>query len=309
MLSRRRDGTSSPTSRQYSYCPSTPCTIPCPGHDRPAARAAHQAGRRPLERPGAPARRARPWAPTARRRRPPRTAAGGSGVEASRPRSPLVRPRSVPAPRRPAPRRPRALRGRCRPPRRQVIARTRRAAGGGGGRRAQDGARRHLQPFLLRLQLPVHGQREAEEAARLPAPADHVLRVQVEGAGQPRQQGQVEEERGRHLLQPAREPAAERRRRRSLRAAPDPAPPRPPRRGQPGPPSGARAERPAPPQRGRRKMSVGCGAPPCGEPGPPRPSPAAVRFERRKTCGRAGLPRARNPGAGCRSGSSRRRCG
>lgn len=193
-------------------------------------------------------------------------------------------------------------------PRRQVIARTRRAAGGGGGRRAQDGARRHLQPFLLRLQLPVHGQREAEEAARLPAPADHVLRVQVEGAGQPRQQGQVEEERGRHLLQPAREPAAERRRR-SLRAAPDPAPPRPPRRGQPGPPSGARAERPAPPQRGRRKMSVGCGAPPCGEPGPPRPSPAAVRFERRKTCGRAGLPRARNPGAGCRSGSSRRRCG
>lgn len=231
MLSRRRDGTSSPTSvlilSQYSLYHPVPRARP------PRSTSGAPGGTETPRAPGSagsagtavgPHRSAAPPAADGCRR-----LRRGSLPSAVAARSPPFRPGPPTSPggrRLAAPERSAAGAALPAAPRRQVIARTRRAAGGGGGRRAQDGARRHLQPFLLRLQLPVHGQREAEEAARLPAPADHVLRVQVEGAGQPRQQGQVEEERGRHLLQPAREPAAERRRR-SLRAAPRRIPPRP----------------------------------------------------------------------------------
>lgn len=53
------------------------------------------------------------------------------------------------------------------------------------------------QPLVLRLQLPVHGEREAEEAPGIPRFPDHVVLpgVQVEGCAQPGQKprGQVEQ--------------------------------------------------------------------------------------------------------------------
>lgn len=46
------------------------------------------------------------------------------------------------------------------------------------------------QPLVLRLQLPVHRQREAEEAPGVPGFLDHIVLagVQVEGGAEPRQE-------------------------------------------------------------------------------------------------------------------------
>lgn len=70
---------------------------------------------------------------------------------------------------------------------------------GGGGKSG------NLQPPVLGLKLPVHGQREAEEAPGVPGFPDHIFLagVQVEGSAEPGQEtrGQVEQPqlpRGRH---------------------------------------------------------------------------------------------------------------
>ena len=46
------------------------------------------------------------------------------------------------------------------------------------------------QPLVLRLQLPVHRQREAEKAPGVPSFLDHIVLagVQVEGGAEPRQE-------------------------------------------------------------------------------------------------------------------------
>ena len=120
------------------------------------------------------------------------------------------------------------------------------------------------QPLVLGLQLPVHGQREAEEAPGVPGFLDHIVLagVQVEGGAEPRQEPrrQVEQPqppRGRHG--PAhREGSGKLRGRPALRAAFEaaaPLPPRPPRSplaAAPGPtPGTSRALRPAAPPRGQ----------------------------------------------------------